>query len=119
MIEEEIDIFDIFYSFEDSSEFITASEARKISNETFEKWRSEYILKLKRIFKSSITKCAKNGEFSYTFDSEIMTTDKVESLVKAVEKEIIPMLHGYSVDFMILTQPENCNKARLKVCISW
>lgn len=99
--------------------FLSIDEVQAISKESYDSWMSEYVFRLKRIFQNNISKCAQNGEFNYTFESDIMTTNKVEDLVKSIEKEIIPLLNGYSINFLILTQPDNFNCSRLKVCISW
>lgn len=99
--------------------FLSIDEVQTISKESYDSWMSEYVFRLKRIFQNNISKCAQNGEFNYTFESDIMTTNKVEDLVKRIEKEIIPLLNGYSINFLILTQSDNFNCSRLKVCISW
>lgn len=99
--------------------FLSIDEVQALSKESYDSWISEYVLRLKRIFQNNISKCAQNGEFNYIFESDIMTTNKVEDLVKSIEKEIIPLLNGYSINFLILTQPDNFNYSRLKVCISW
>lgn len=99
--------------------FLSIDEVQTLTKESFDNWKSDYINRLKNILKTNIVKCAKRGEFNYTFDSEVMTVEKIEILVKAIEKEIIPLLKGYSIDFGILTQTDNFSYARMKMCISW
>ena len=99
--------------------FLSIDEVQTLTKESFDNWKSDYINRLKNILKTNIAKCAKRGEFNYTFDSEVMTVEKIEILVKAIEKEIIPLLKGYSIDFGILTQTDNFSYARMKMCISW
>ena len=99
--------------------FLSFDEAQSIAKESFDNWKSEYILRLKHLIKTNIAKCAENGEFNYVYSSEIMPSQKVEALLVAIEDEIIPNLLGYSIDFAILTQTDNFNNARMQMCISW
>lgn len=110
--------FDFLENSNDSS-FLPIKEVQKISKESFKNWQNEYISRLKRILKNNISRCANKGEFNYTFNSEFMTVKKAESLVKAAEKEIVPLLNGYSIDFAILTQTDSFNYAQIKICVSW
>ena len=112
------EINDIFKKTSDIS-FLSIDEVQALTKESFDNWQSEYINRLKHILKTNISKCAERGESNYTFDSEVMTVEKVENLVNAIEKEIIPLLSGYSIDFGILTQVDNFSYARMKMCISW
>ena len=99
--------------------FLSIDEVQTLTKESFDNWKSEYIFRLKHILKTNISKAAERGEFNYTFNSDIMTIQKIENLVKSIEEEIIPLLSGYSIDFGILTQTDNFNYARMKMCVSW
>lgn len=115
------EISNVFDSIEDYSdiEFLSITEVKSISVKHFNEWKFEYIRRLKRIFKNNISKCANKGEFNYIFLSEIMSAYKIESLIKSIKEEIVPMLKGYSIDFSVLNQSDNIDSARMKICISW
>ena len=79
------EINDIFKKSSDVC-FLSIDEVQTLTKESFDNWKSDYINRLKNILKTNIVKCAKRGEFNYTFDSEVMAVEKNRDFSKSNRK---------------------------------
>lgn len=111
-------IQDIFTNVSDIS-FPDIEDIKKITDDSFDAWKIEYLYRLKRILYNEMDFRAKNGEYSCSFKSEEMGAHRADALVKVIKTELTPLLKGYTITSSIIKKEFDDSLVTLIVTVSW